>query len=188
MKSIVLSILLFSVAVLVASSNRIWAKQKQRNDAVCSITQVYILKSDLMEDEFDYAGVRSALEDYTWLKIAEWAVPMPKDVPPGTGAVQLTKFGSMRYESTSSSSGNVAWGESGNHIVYELTLMDAKGNVLWTGRDGRELEGVKSTASVYGAEAHEVHASPDDAAERLAWRLNREARCGNQPKYKKLSQ
>jgi hypothetical protein len=181
--------LIFAILPLAASSNRTWAKQKQRNDAVCSISQVYVVPSELPHGgQFDYFAIESALEDYTWLSVADVVVLMPKNPPVGTGTVQLTEFGSMGYKSQSHSSGDVAWGESGKHVAYELKLMDANGNVLWTGVDSRELEGVKSSASEYGAEAHEVHAKADDAMQRLAWRLNREAHCGNRPKYKKLSQ
>jgi len=180
--------LTFAILLLVAGSSSIWAKEKQRNDAVCSISQVYVVPADLPHGKFDYWGIKFALEDYTWLKVPDVVILMPKDPLPGTGTVQLTEFGKTMYNSRSSSTTYESRGESGYNVIYSFNLMDAKGNVLWKAEDMWELEGIKSSAATYKSEAHEAHADPASAMQRIAWKLNHDANCGNRPKEKKQPQ
>ena len=176
---------LLMLAILLALVPLAWAKQKERNDAVCSISQVYVVPADLPHGQFDYFGIKFALEDYTWLEVPDVVILMPKDPPPGTGTVQLTESGNTMYNSRSSSTPYESRGESGYNVIYNFNLMDAKGNVLWKVEDMRELEGVKSSATTYKSEAHEAHADPGSAMQRIAWKLNHDANCGNRPKVKK---
>jgi hypothetical protein len=174
-----------ALLLMVTPFGTLEAKQKQRNNPVCSILQVYVVPADLSHGHFDWPGIKYGLEENTWLKVPDVVVLMPKDPSPDTGTVQLIELYTTGYRSESHSYGTGAYGESGNHVVYELKLMDARGNVLWTGMDGEELEGIKSKANKNGSEAHEVHADPVDAVERIARRLNSEANCGFRPKRKK---
>jgi hypothetical protein len=161
-----------------------WGKHKKPgNGAVCSVTQVYVRNAEMEQGQFNWA-VKQALDRSTAFQVPDVNTPEPKSPPPGTAFAEFKESWRTGWQSSSNSSLSGSLGESGHRVKYELRIVDERGNVLWSGEDDRELEGVRSSADEYSAEAHEVHASPANAVRRLAWRLNREAHCGNWPKHK----